>query len=152
MDVLPYLRQWMKHYLQHKDMIRKSILDMKDDPAGLLLTTKDGEKKIVIQPILKDVKPLVVEAAKKPITVVVCNCKENLDSFRKQWDSLAAVHQIEFMFVNPLSKTEKKWIIRPFIHNRIADTASLQLGLQSLFDTVDPLTSQDVEKGFPDEV
>ncbi len=41
---------------------------------------------------------------------------------------------------------DKKWILKPYVHNKIAEEKSLKTGLKSMFDMVGPIDEQDIER------
>ena len=64
----------------------------------------------------------------------------------KAWNKLILIRNLSLYFVNPFSKQEKRWVINPHLHHKISDAESLELGLNSLFIMVDPITEKEVEE------
>jgi len=82
----------------------------------------------------------------KPVGVVLYNTKENFDFVKKNWKQLVEVKSLAFYFVNPFSKLDKKWVLYPRTHALIADETSLNLGLQTMFGTVEPITEEELNQ------
>ena len=61
------------------------------------------------------------------------------------WDKLIDFKFLSVYFVNPWSSLDKKWVIYPYTHNRIADEDSLETGLKSMFEMIEPLTESMIE-------
>ena len=63
----------------------------------------------------------------------------------ERWKKLSQLPKLNIYLVNPLSEPDKKWIIAPYVHNRICDNQSLKLGLKAMFETVEPLTEDKIK-------
>ena len=53
------------------------------------------------------------------------------------WKRLVDLKFLNIYFVNPFSGSEKVWIINPYIHDRICDKSSLELGIESMAEMVE---------------
>ena len=79
--------------------------------------------------------------------MVTYNTKEAFDAVIKNWEKLAKFKRhFSIYFVNPFSRTEKRWTIYPMTHDMVTEKAGLKPGLASLFLTVDAITKEEVEK------
>lgn len=54
--------------------------------------------------------------------------------------------QFNLYFVNPFSPTLKQWAIYPHTHQIITQGQALKLGLKTLFQSVEPITKEELEK------
>jgi len=127
------LKNWIIEFLKHKDIFTKSLVAIKEKRHDVLVTYKDKE----ILYIVREDLSLAVEEVKDNVCIVTLNTRDNLDILIKHWHQLVKHPELTIYFVNTDSEAEKKWIIRPYLHNKIADEDSLKVGLSSLFAMVD---------------
>lgn len=131
------LKQWAVDFIKHKDMMLKSIIDLKINDV-IHVKTKVKEQVYVIQPKIDGFQEAIDFAEKDQWVVVVCyNTKQNFDKLIKNWENIVKFKKLSVMFVNPESNIDKKWIIYPSTHNSICDPSSLKTGLESMFAMVD---------------
>ncbi len=64
--------------------------------------------------------------------VVAANTRENLQVLIDHWDQAVAFPKLVFIFVN--TAKGNKWLLRPHIHEKIAERKTLAQGLVSLFE------------------
>ena len=76
---------------------------------------------------------------------ICLNSSENFSFLTKNWDKFTDLKKLAVYFVNPFSKTEKKWIIHPYTHSKITEKSSLKQGLKSMFDTVETTSILEIE-------
>ena len=62
----------------------------------------------------------------------------------KSWKRLIDFKFLNIIFVNPFSGFDKKWIVFPYTHHRVCDESSLELGLKSMFDMVEPIEEKEL--------
>ncbi len=143
--IIKFFMKWTVSYVKHRDMIAKNIIDIKEEQEGVIVKFKDKEKVFLIRPIADD--SVIEEINKdKNICVVMLNSKENLDFLINKWNKLIKFEKLTLFFINPLSVLEKKWFISPYIHNKICDKNSLNLGLKTMFNTVESITEKEIMK------
>lgn len=131
------LKQWTVEFIKHKDLIQKSILDIKENDV-IHVKSKDKEQVYVVQSEVDCFQEVLDFAEKDMWVVMVCyNTKQNFDKLIKNWENLVKFRKLSVMFVNPESNKDKKWIIYPSTHNSICDASSLKTGLESMFAMVD---------------
>ncbi|MBS3131425.1 hypothetical protein J4212_03255 [Candidatus Woesearchaeota archaeon] len=138
MDALvPFVSGWMANFLKNKDAFTRRIESIQDKGDGnFTISYKDGRAAECL--ILPDTQELL-QALDREKHYIICllNSRKSLDFLIANWKSLIDFRSMTIYFVNPLSQLEKKWIISPYTHNRICDDASLKLGLNSMFETVE---------------
>lgn len=140
------MTEWAKRYIENKDIIAKKIVSIEKTDLGLLVKYSDRELTVISAPFIKDVDALLQKIQNIPNyrTLVVLNSPENIDLVVKNWDRFVSLGaKFNIYFVNPFSKTEKIWIICPYTHNFIADTDSLALGLKTMSENVEYVTSEE---------
>lgn len=143
--IIKFLREWTVSYVKHRDMIAKNIVNIKEEQDKVIVKFKDKEQVFLIRPIVND--PVVEEINKdKKICVIMLNSKENFDFLIDKWNKLMKFEKLTLFFVNPLSDLEKKWFISPYVHNKICDDDSLNIGLKTMFETVESITEKEILK------
>jgi len=124
------LRSWAREILVHRDVFQKKIKDISEVKEGLKIKYAGHEETVYV------VKKLEEAPVEENAKVFLPNTKANFDYLIHNWPSLAKQQGLTLFFVNPDTDQEQKWIIRPNLHDRIADYDSLKPGLQALFSTV----------------
>jgi hypothetical protein len=142
-DVLGVLREWTLHYLQNKDLITRSIVSIEKNEDGwdLIVNTKTEPRFVIVLPDFAALGPALDRVKDKNVLVVTLNKRQNVDALVSLWPQIVAHPKLTLVFVNPYSALEKKWIIVPYVHERIIERKALKLGLDSLFMTVEEYTS-----------
>lgn len=123
------LEEWILEYLKHKDIFTRSIKEIEKKDDHIVIHYKDRDVRLVIQ---ENLDPAVTDHE----IIVTLNRRSNLDVLIKNWSKFAKKKDLTLYFVN-LKSQEKKWIIRPHLHDKIADDDTLSEGLNSMFSTVD---------------
>ena len=66
-------------------------------------------------------------------TIVCPNIEENFQFLIKHWNKFSTIKNLSILFAN--LKTHEKWLINPYVHAMVADPASIETGLRTMFDT-----------------
>ena len=136
-----FLLDWAVNYARNKDSISKKIesIEKEKDGFDLLIRYKDKAQYFMIMPAI-DIN-FVLQKLKNDVhvSIVTLNSKENLDALLKNWGRLANFKFLNVIFANPFSELDKRWIIFPHTHNKICDESSLEAGLRSMFEMVEPI-------------
>jgi hypothetical protein len=141
-----YLADWFVRYTKNRDLLFKKISDIKEDGNKVIITQKDGSViHYYVEPFPDDFEKLAAMPEEQK-GIVLYNSKDNFDRMMKAWKRLSETKGLTIYFVNPFSKLDKRWIINPHVHNKISDKASLEMGLNSMFILVDPISQQEVEQ------
>lgn len=128
------LKEWIKEFIKHKDIFTHSIVEIKDINEDFLVKYKDKE---IFFYVSNDLSVAIRRMQNSIISIATLNTKENFNILIQNWHTLAQNETLTIYFVNPKSTTDKKWIIRPAIHNKIADEDTLKIGLEAMFNTVE---------------
>lgn len=128
MDTIKTLSDWLVLYLRNRDIMFKKIVSIEEKSNKVVVKYKDKEACFVIQEML---------GIPSSDCIVCLNTKENLEFLIKNWEKFSSNKQLCIYFVNPFSKSEKRWILYPATHATIAEAESLKLGLYTMFETVD---------------
>lgn len=140
MNSKQYLTKWVENYIAYKDAIYKKITALEKTDEKITAKYKDKTTTYEPMPDLNEYKN-----CQDMSTIVTFNTKENLKTLTKEWKNLVK-KKVAILFINPLSKTDEKWIIIPYIHEAICDKESFQRGIDAMFRTVEPLKEGRLEE------
>jgi len=135
MSIHEQLSEWIKIFLQNRDVFNKVITGFENVNGDLLVKRTTGDLVVFIRPELGDVSD--VSSRDGPCALALLNTKKNLDAVIKNWDVLAKKKDLCIYFVNPNSND--KWLLYPHTHNQITEKPALRRGLESLFAMVPPV-------------
>ncbi|MBD3313383.1 hypothetical protein GF345_02990 [Candidatus Woesearchaeota archaeon] len=148
-----YLAEWMLRFLKNKDLIFRRIDDIDHDREKntLAVSMKDGTSQFyLIEPFIDDSSlDSLLDKMKdqEACSLVIYNTKENLDVVTKNWDRLARFRRdFSISFINPFSRTEKRWVVYPATHSLVTDESKIKQSLKVLFSNVEPTNQKDIEK------
>ena len=145
-----FLIDWTINFIKNKDIIAKKIVQIENGKDGfdLYVKYKDREQYFIIDPKIVNIDDIIKKMnniAQSNIvhfSIVVLNSKENLNIILKNWNKMIDFKFLNIIFANPFSELDKKWIISPHIHNKICDASSLENGLKSMFEMVEPIEEE----------
>lgn len=139
------IQEWLINYLRNRDIFVKSIIEIKPEGNHVQVFFKQAQKDYFISPNLEEFNDNSIDEAKFTI-IVTLNTKNNFSFLQKNWKQYIPLKKLQIMFVNPLSRTEYRWVISPYTHSLISDAKSLKQGLFTIFETVEEVTSSQIEK------
>ena len=137
-----FLVEWTLNFLKNKDILTKKIekIDHNKDGFDIYIKYNDREQYVAIISDLKNLDSVINKINNNAyFTIVALNSKENFGILMKSWKRLVDFKFLSIMLVNPFSGLDKKWIIFPYTHHKICDESSLELGLKSIFETVEQI-------------
>ena len=137
-----YLVEWVIDFARNKDLISKKIesIETNKDGFDLHIKYKDREQYFIIIPNITDFDNIIQKFNNNSyFSIVTLNSKNNLDVVIKNWNRLVQFKFLNIIFVNPLSELDKKWIVFPYTHQKVCDGSSLENGLKSMFEMVEPI-------------
>jgi len=132
MDTAAQLKEWMQIYLKSRDAIQKVITGFENLNGDFVVHKNSTDILFLIRPEFTNVD----EIADKAVGLVVLNTKKNLNFVISKWDKLSKLKGLCIYFVNP--KSNDKWMLFPYTHDRITEKSALKRGLESLFSMVPP--------------
>ncbi len=140
-----YLSEWFVRYLQNRDLAFRKINNITTKDCLVIVEETSG-KKITYQiiPFLDDFTEPLESANPDSAGIVTYNDPQAFDALKKSWKDLIKHPDLVIYFINPFSQESKRWIIRPRSHDLISDKESLGPGLKSLYETVAPITKQEL--------
>ncbi|MGM5487408.1 MAG: hypothetical protein ACQESG_00510 [Nanobdellota archaeon] len=144
MNSQDYLLHWAKEYFRNKDIIYKKIIAIDEKSHHLEINYKDKTLYVYGFETLEEV--LKVSKEDQHTAVIVFNTEDNLKSLQSLWKELIKFKHLFIYFINPNSVRDQKWIISPYVHDKIADKKTLKTGLKAMFDSVSQITSPEIKK------
>ena len=139
MDEKTYLLTWAKHLFKSRDAMLKKIKEIKEHKDMLIIEYKDMSKTAVFGcPQLASFKGLDLSDDIK-YAIITFNTEDNFNALISGWAALSSHPKLTIYFINPKSAHDKRWVIHPCVHARIADPESLNSGLRTMFDAVESL-------------
>ena len=146
MEINSFLAGWVIRFLENKDAIRKDIVKIERNCEGFdfCIQYKEKAKYFLVKPIIDS---SIFENIKKEESfgIIALNNARNIKFLANEWRRLAEYKFLNFYFISPFSNTEKAWIIYPYTHNMICDSSSLELGLKSMAEMVEPIGIEEIE-------
>lgn len=134
-----HLKEWYIKYRENRDIILKKIESIIDNKTHISIKNKDNSEEVAIihEDITSIVELLKPFNKEKHIITVVLNKKAHIELLLKEWDKLIEYTYLTIIFVNPHSSEEKKWLIKPAVHNKITEKSALRSGIQSIAESVE---------------
>jgi hypothetical protein len=141
------LVNWLELYLKNRDIILKKLVSIEKDNNILKANFKDKEQffYVYLNPNLIDIELI---KKNKFSSLVLLNSEANFSFILTSWSKLISIPNLSIYFVNPLSETDKKWIIFPYTHHQISEEESLAQGLRSLFESVEVIDEESFLQRF----
>ena len=142
------LREWTIHFFKNKNAILQTLQKIEENKENydLKIIYEDKEIYVILQPFIDDFEEIYGKINKnKNINLILFNSKQNFDIIVDKWKRLINFDKLTIYFVNMFSISDKKWIIRPYFHDKIADESSIKIGLKSMFNMVSSITEKEIE-------
>ncbi|MBI2660544.1 hypothetical protein HYX07_05260 [Candidatus Woesearchaeota archaeon] len=137
-----FLSEWTVNFIKNKDIIAKKIESIENGKNGFDLYVKyrDREQYFIIAPIISNIDSIIQKIDNNAhYTIVMLNSRENFNAIVKDWHKLVSFKFLSIIFVNPFSELDKKWMVFPYTHHKVCDESSLEKGLRSMFEMVEPI-------------
>ena len=141
-EAFDYLKEWAIRYVKHRDIAVKNIAEIRSASFGFLIVNNDGTStNCLVQPSLTAFNPAAAEIETRAMIITLSN-DGNIQAVYNVWDRLAAKKDLLMVFVNPFSATEEKWVLKPYLHNKVCDRSSLLQGLRAMAELVEPANEE----------
>jgi len=143
------LIEWTINFLNSKASIKNDLkkIEKNKENYDLKAIYDDKEVYIIIEPFIENFDKLYGKIKKENfISIVLFNTIENFEITTEKWKRLIDFENLTIYFVNMFSSTDTKWIIKPYLHDKITDEKSLNIGLKSIFNMVEPITEKEIER------
>lgn len=151
-----YLTTWMREFLRNKDLVFRRYQSIESSDTKITLTQKNGDITVFfVKPCPQDLVADLQKCKQEATTafgLVLANTQKNLTMLLENWDKILGIHpKLCLYFINPYSNRAKQWALHPNTHQMITEGKALKLGLQTLFDTVDEITEDELTKTIKKE-
>ena len=123
-------------------MLRKIEKIEEIDDSFIIHNNDSTSNHVKIMPYFEDADTIINTFQGKPFTLIVYNSIANVDFTIKNWEKLIKLKELTIIFTNPDSLQDRKWILNPYVHDKITEPKALRAGLISLFGTVDPIVKK----------
>ncbi|KYK25755.1 hypothetical protein AYK26_01945 [Euryarchaeota archaeon SM23-78] len=127
------LIEWTVHHIKQKDLVKKDLISYKEDKDKILCEYKEGLKGIYYCNENLELDRIKALKSEETATFVCIANEHNFKVLVDNWDLFKTKKNLTFIFLNP--KLAEKWIIKPYVHAKIADPISLKQGLRTMYDT-----------------
>ncbi|MFA6888118.1 MAG: hypothetical protein WC254_01325 [Candidatus Woesearchaeota archaeon] len=137
------LKEWIIAFIRGKDAIKQQLVSLNEGTIVHAVYKDNKTQDFFAKETLDDLHDVFVAAKKSDsdplysVHVACYNTSHNLKILVQHWKEYVAHQRLFFYFVNPDSTTEIKWVVNPWLHNRISDDKKLEIGLKSLFSMVE---------------
>lgn len=127
------LKEWTIHHIKQKDLVTRDLVSYKEEGDNVLCEYKEGRKATYY--CMENLELNKIKAiANNETATMVCACNEhNFKVLVDNWDLFKTRQNMTFIFLNPA--LAEKWVIKPFVHAKIADPATLKQGLRTMYET-----------------
>ncbi len=146
MEINSFLAEWAIGFLENKDAIKKEIIKVERNCEGFdfCIQCREKTKYFLVRPAFDGP---ILEKTKKEYSfgIIALNNAKNIKLLASEWKKLAEDRFLSVYFINPFSNTEKAWVIHPYTHNKVCDISSLETGLKSMAEMVEPITAEEAE-------
>lgn len=127
------LKEWTIHYIKQRDLVTRDLVSYKEEGDKVLCEYKEGRKNTYFCTENLELNQAKAVKEDEPITFV-CLCNEhNFKLLVDNWDLFKLKRALTFIFLNP--DMAEKWVIKPYVHAKIADPATLKQGLRTMYET-----------------
>lgn len=154
MNATMFLSEWIVQFLKHKDLVHRRIVHVDtsgNEKCDAIVTYRDKETCVLCGSMLKGIASKLMNFDKKSsLYVCIINSKENVTFLLSQWEFFVEFVDLTICFVNPFTNGAKRWILKPFVHNKISEGESLKTGLMSLFEGVTSISEKEFKKEISD--
>lgn len=145
---MQHLIEWLKGYVKHRDIVAQAIKNIKETDDGFYVERTDTDQIYFVKLDLDEVTDFkgMLSHPGKNVFLVTLNNESNIKKVVKVWNILEPLANLKIIFINPLSKSDNKWLLSPHVHASICDPASLKNGLLSLGQNVGYITKEEIQK------
>ena len=135
-----FIVDWSIRFLENKDSVKGEIVNIEKYKEGFdfIINYKDKTKYFIVSLTLEGD---IINRIKNDsyYGIFTLNNSTNIRFIVSNWKQLVEFRFLNIYFVNPFSDSDKVWVICPYIHDKICDRTSLESGLKSMAEMVNPL-------------
>ena len=126
------LTEWVVQHVKQKDIIKGDLTSYKEEQSKVVCEYKETKATYFCEENLSLEKIKSVNDNETNFFV----CKGNEHDFKlltDNWNLFKTKKNLAFIFLNP--SMQEKWVIKPYVHSKIAQAATLKQGLRTMYDT-----------------
>ena len=127
------LKEWVVHHIKQKDIVKNDLVSYKEEDQKVMCEYKEGIKGVYYCGENLELVKIKSVKTDELVTFVCVTNEHNFKMLVKNWDLFKTKKELTFIFLNP--NIAEKWVIKPFVHAKIADPATLKQGLRTMYDT-----------------
>jgi hypothetical protein len=130
------IKEWTQTYINFNSLKYKNNQIEMDETSYIHTYVEKGEQRKVKYFFSNELENLINHIAMidfDKIYFVCDNTKHNVDFLISGWDKFISNPKLIILFID--INTQGKWLIRPQLHNSIADKESLKEGIYSLYSS-----------------
>ncbi len=126
------LKLWTTQHIKQKDMLKRDLVSFKEGADSVFCEYKEGHATYHCWENLSLDKLKALPENEASYFVCLCN-EHNFKLLVENWDLFKTRQNFTFIFLNP--SLAEKWVIKPYVHAKIADPSTLKQGLRTMYDT-----------------
>ncbi|MBW2975913.1 hypothetical protein KY347_00545 [Candidatus Woesearchaeota archaeon] len=141
-----FLAEWGIRFLENKDAVKKEItgIEKNNGECDFVVHYKEKARHFIVMPLL-EANIFNRIRADEYVGIITLNNEANIKFAASEWKRLSSLEFLIVYFVNPFSGSGKVWAISPHIHDKICDKSSLELGLNSMAEMVEPISLEELK-------
>ena len=147
-DVDSFLTEWFIRYIEHRGMVKKDLIKIEkvNVNSEFVAHYKADKIKHFLIRVSLEIDMLNKIDPNENFGLVTINNTANIKCLIHNWKKFADLKLLSIYFINPFSKSDRIWTIIPYVHDRICDKNSLELGLKSMSEMVEIIDGDILEK------
>ncbi|MGE0793255.1 MAG: hypothetical protein AB7V77_03710 [Candidatus Woesearchaeota archaeon] len=129
--------EWTKHFVGFKIRNKKNIITKFETDKIIIEENKEFTKYFIDEKIENCLKKWENDSDKDKINklIYVClNSQKNIEDVYVKWSKFIENPNLTVIFVDLIK--DSKWLIKPYIHDKIADKDNLKEGLISMYSNI----------------
>ena len=145
-ETVSFLKEWFIRFLQNRDLVRRNIVSISSKEGfDFNVNYKDKAVNFLIMPVLEN---SILEKINnnENFGLIALNNFRNIKFMYANWKKFAEMRFLSLYFINPLSNTDKAWILCPYVHDNICDKGSLETGLKAMAEMVEYIDYEKIEE------
>lgn len=129
------IKEWAITFVKHRDLHFRKIKEIKDIDGNFFEAINKDNSIIeyIVSDKLTDKEVSKIDEKKKQF-IIIENTVHNIKETVTKWKKLVMNQELTMVFVN-INKNDK-FIIKPYVHNKITEEESLEQGLLTLHENI----------------
>lgn len=148
-EAVSFLKEWFIRFLHNRDLVRKNIISIDSkEGADFKVNYKDKAVNFLIMPVMENSIMGIINNKNnnENIGLIAINNFQNVKFLYINWEKFKDMRFLSLYFINPFSNADKAWILNPYVHDKICDKNSLELGLKAMAEMVEPINYEKIRE------